>query len=75
MRLAVATHNREIERRVRITFEELVSTGNIDPWASRGPASREGGFRSARFVFGSAEPCETRQGGGGRGRPCGAEQN
>ena len=31
MRLAVPNHNREIERRVRITFEELLSTGNIDP--------------------------------------------
>jgi hypothetical protein len=27
MRLAVPDHNREIERRVRITFEELLSTG------------------------------------------------
>jgi len=31
MRLAVPTDNREIERRVRITFEELLSMGNIDP--------------------------------------------
>jgi hypothetical protein len=31
MRLAVPTDNREIERRVRITFEELLSMGNVDP--------------------------------------------
>ena len=30
MRLAVPTDNREIERRVRITFE-LLSMGNIHP--------------------------------------------
>ena len=31
MRLAVPTDNREIKRRVRITFGELLSVGNIDP--------------------------------------------
>jgi hypothetical protein len=31
MRLAVPTDNREIERRVRITFEELLSMRDIDP--------------------------------------------
>jgi hypothetical protein len=74
MRLAVPTHNREIERRVRITFEELLSTGNIDP----GPrADRQAG----RAGFGppvsfSARPSRARRGReAGRGRPCGAEQN